>query len=106
MLAVLHIGSTSIPGIHAKPVIDILAIVDDLHAVDGRTADMQALGYEVLGEFGIEGRRYLRRDDSTGKRTHLQPSAAWRIMRLPRLKPVCWVDPIGLAEPDRRWQDR
>jgi GrpB-like predicted nucleotidyltransferase (UPF0157 family) len=70
LLAVHHIGSTSISGIPAKPVIDILAIVEDVHAVDERTAEMQALGYEVLGEFGMEGRRYFRRDDSTGKRTH------------------------------------
>jgi GrpB-like predicted nucleotidyltransferase (UPF0157 family) len=70
LLAVHHIGSTSIPGMYAKPVIDILVIVEDLHAVDGRTAEMQTLGYQVLGEFGMEGRRYFRRDDSTGKRTH------------------------------------
>lgn len=70
LLAIHHIGSTAIPGIHAKPVLDILAVVADLHVVDERTADMQALGYQVMGEFGIEGRRYFRRDDSTGKRTH------------------------------------
>lgn len=31
---------------------------------------MELLGYEVLGEFGIPGRRYFRRDDSAGTRTH------------------------------------
>jgi hypothetical protein len=31
---------------------------------------MERLGYEVMGEFGIEGRRYFRRDDPTGRRTH------------------------------------
>ena len=70
LLAIHHIGSTSIPGIHAKPVIDILAVVADLHAVDERTDDMQGLGYEVMGEFGIDGRRYFRHDDSMGRRTH------------------------------------
>lgn len=70
LLAVHHIGSTSIPGMYAKPVIDILVIVEELHALDERTAEMQTLDYQVLGEFGMEGRRYFRRDDSTGKRTH------------------------------------
>lgn len=70
LLRIHHIGSTSIPGIHAKPVIDMLAVVADLGEVDRRSAAMQALGYEVMGEFGIEGRRYFRRDDSTGRRTH------------------------------------
>ena len=70
LLAVHHIGSTSIPGMHAKPVIDILAVVADLHALDLRTAEMRRLGYEAMGEFGIEERRYFRRDDSAGRRTH------------------------------------
>lgn len=70
LLAIHHIGSTSIPGIDAKPVIDILAVVVDLRAVDEQTDAMRALGYQVMGEFGIAGRRYFRRDDSTGRRTH------------------------------------
>jgi GrpB-like predicted nucleotidyltransferase (UPF0157 family) len=67
LLAIHHIGSTSIPGIHAKPVIDILAVVLDLRAVDERTDAIRSLGYQVMGEFGIAGRRYFRRDDSTGR---------------------------------------
>lgn len=70
LLAIHHIGSTSIPGIHAKPVIDMLAVVADLAAVDQRSAAMEELGYQVMGEFGIEGRRYFRRDDGAGRRTH------------------------------------
>jgi GrpB-like predicted nucleotidyltransferase (UPF0157 family) len=45
-------------------------VVADLAAVDRRSAAMEQLGYEVMGEFGIEGRRYFRRDDSAGHRTH------------------------------------
>ena len=70
LFGIHHIGSTSIPGIHAKPVIDILAVVIDVGAVDVRATHMRALGYQVMGEFGIEGRRYFRRDDWVGKRTH------------------------------------
>jgi GrpB-like predicted nucleotidyltransferase (UPF0157 family) len=70
LLGIHHIGSTSVPGLHAKPVIDLLAIVADLVTVDGRAAEMTRLGYEAMGEFGIEGRRYFRRDDAAGRRTH------------------------------------
>jgi GrpB-like predicted nucleotidyltransferase (UPF0157 family) len=70
LLAIHHIGGTSIPGIHSKPVIDMLAVVADLSAVDQRSSEMERLGYEVMGEFGIDGRRYFRRNDSTGRRTH------------------------------------
>jgi GrpB-like predicted nucleotidyltransferase (UPF0157 family) len=70
MVDIHHIGSTSIYGIHAKPIIDILMVVDDHDALDARTASLEALGYEAMGEFGIEGRRYFRRMNADGTRTH------------------------------------
>ncbi len=33
-------------------------------------AQMEALGYEALGEFGIPERRYFRRNNALGDRTH------------------------------------
>lgn len=65
-----HIGSTSIPGIYAKPVIDMLVEVQDIAEVDSLSAEMESLGYEVMGEFGIAGRRYFRKDNAEGARTH------------------------------------
>ena len=70
VVAVHHIGSTSIPNIYAKPVIDLLVEVGDIAEVDGRSSAMQALGYEVKGEYGIPGRRYFRKDNREGARTH------------------------------------
>jgi GrpB-like predicted nucleotidyltransferase (UPF0157 family)/RimJ/RimL family protein N-acetyltransferase len=65
-----HIGSTAIPNIAAKPIIDILMEVDDLSALDAHSSAMEQLGYEVMGEFGIPGRRYFRKNDAFGTRTH------------------------------------
>ncbi len=65
-----HIGSTAIPGIVAKPVIDILLEVERIERLDQQVAAMQRLGYEALGEFGIPGRRYFRKNDGNGTRTH------------------------------------
>ena len=77
LLAIHHIGSTSIPGIHAKPIIDMLAVARDLPSVDACSDGMQAIGYEVMGEFGIDGRRYFRRDNAAGIRTeHVHTFAA------------------------------
>lgn len=65
-----HIGSTAIPGIYAKPIIDLLVGVRNLDAVDARGSAMADLGYEGLGEFGIPGRRYFRKNDEHGLRSH------------------------------------
>ncbi len=65
-----HIGSTSIPGIFAKPIIDVLAEVADVEKVDSCNDAMELAGYEAMGEYGIPGRRYFRKDDAHGVRTH------------------------------------
>ncbi|HEX8319170.1 GrpB family protein [Longimicrobium sp.] len=70
LVAIHHIGSTAIPDIYAKPVIDLLVEVDDVEAIDARSSAMGSIGYEVMGEFGIPGRRYFRKDDQHGTRTH------------------------------------
>lgn len=65
-----HIGSTSITGIYAKPIIDILLVVRSLEELDSQSSAIRALGYEALGEFGIPARRYFRKNSSAGIRTH------------------------------------
>lgn len=57
-----HIGSTSVPGLAAKPVIDLLPVVRDIADVDVLTAALVADGYRSWGEYGIAGRRYFTRD--------------------------------------------
>ncbi len=70
VVAIHHIGSTAIPTIHAKPIIDMLVAVADIDGVDARNPAMEALGHEALGEYGIPGRRYFRKDDDARIRTH------------------------------------
>jgi GrpB-like predicted nucleotidyltransferase (UPF0157 family)/ADP-ribose pyrophosphatase YjhB (NUDIX family) len=65
-----HIGSTAIPGIVAKPVIDMLGVARSVEELDARAHRLAALGYEALGEFGIVGRRYFRKNAPAGARTH------------------------------------
>lgn len=63
-----HIGSTSVPGLMAKPVIDIMLDVSSLEFLDTITSQMETIGYEVMGEYGIPGRRYFRKGGDN--RTH------------------------------------
>ena len=56
-----HIGSTAVPGLAAKPTIDILPEVTDVNELDGYNAAMEELGYTPMGEYGIPGRRYFHK---------------------------------------------
>lgn len=67
-VAIYHIGSTSVEGLAAKPIIDIMAAVQNLEKVDDAAEAFSKIGYEYLGEFGIAGRRYLRKGGD--ERTH------------------------------------
>jgi len=60
-IAIHHIGSTSVPGLAAKPIIDILPVVKDICKVNHCNPAMQDLGYEAKGEFGIPFRRYFQK---------------------------------------------
>jgi GrpB-like predicted nucleotidyltransferase (UPF0157 family) len=69
VVAIHHIGSTSVPGLAAKATIDILPLVRSLDEVDAANERMTAAGYRAWGEFGLPRRRYFTRDRD-GARTH------------------------------------
>lgn len=69
--AIHHIGSTSVPGLCAKPVIDVLVEATDLRALDEAAPGLEAIGYEARGEHGIPGRRYFSRPAGAGPTVHV-----------------------------------
>ncbi len=60
-VAIHHIGSTSVPGLAAKPIIDMIPVVRDITKVDSYNAAMEDLGYKAMGEYGIPLRRYFQK---------------------------------------------
>ena len=48
--AVEHIGSTAVPGLAAKPTLDIMLGSEPLRVDERSVADLCVLGYEYLGE--------------------------------------------------------
>ncbi len=69
LVTIHHIGSTSVPGLAAKPIIDLLPLVHDITRIDQYNPIMIAAGYQVWGEYGLPGRRYFNKD-ANGMRTH------------------------------------
>jgi|SRR5438132_9153212 len=63
-----HIGSTSVPGLAAKPIIDIAVGIHSYPWPNSPVEAMGALGYEFKGEYGIPRRHYFRKGVP---RTHL-----------------------------------
>lgn len=71
MVSLHHIGSTAIPGIKAKPIIDLLGEVKDIRAVTSFNEQMSAIGYQAKGEMGITGRQYFRKGNGIVHTHHL-----------------------------------
>ncbi|WP_438448716.1 GrpB family protein [Gorillibacterium sp. sgz5001074] len=68
MIDIHHIGSTSVPGLSAKPIIDVMPVVKDIGRVDSYNEQLRNRGYEPKGENGITGRRYYTKGGD--ERTH------------------------------------
>ena len=58
--AIEHIGSTAVPGLIAKPVVDLMLMVDAYPPAASTCRRIEELGYEPLGEAGVPGRAYFR----------------------------------------------
>ncbi|PMC34424.1 hypothetical protein CJ195_23540 [Bacillus sp. UMB0899] len=77
-----HIGSTSVPGLKAKPIIDIMPVVKDINNVDKYTIEMQEIGYDPKGENGIPGRRYFQKGgDNRSHHVHIYQVGSYEIKR-------------------------
>lgn len=72
MIEVHHIGSTSVSGLQAKPIIDLMPVVRDIHRIDDYNIAMIAIGYEPKGENGIAERRYFQKGgDNRTRHVHM-----------------------------------
>ena len=68
LVSIEHVGSTAVPGLAAKPIIDIMPGIRRFEDGYECVAPLEALGYEYRGEYGFPGRYYFVKDDDEGKR--------------------------------------
>ena len=77
LTSVEHIGSTSVPGLLAKPIIDLMAASPALDDVRAHEPALERLGYRLV-ETGMPGRLMYRRDDRTpGYHLHVVTEESW-----------------------------
>ncbi len=57
---VVHVGSTSVEGLWAKPILDIDIIVNDSEDCDNVIYLLESVGYTHIGNVGIEGREAFK----------------------------------------------
>jgi GrpB-like predicted nucleotidyltransferase (UPF0157 family) len=79
-LRIEHVGSTSVEGLAAKPIIDIAVAVGDLSRVETCVGALAALGYEHKGENGVPGRQYFAKGQPRTHHLHMfeSESEGWR----------------------------
>src|ERR1022692_2240101 len=61
----VHIGSTAVPGLGAKPIIDLGVVVADQAAVAAAIGALAAAGWQHEGDLGVPGRDAFRPPAST-----------------------------------------
>jgi GrpB-like predicted nucleotidyltransferase (UPF0157 family) len=73
-LAIEHVGSTAVPGLPAKDLIDLVVVVRSDGDVDEAISRLEAIGYRARGSLGVEGREAFWWPEGE-KRHHLYVSA-------------------------------
>lgn len=98
-----HVGSTSIPGMPAKPLVDIAVAVDP-EALPARLPEiikaMEALGYSYCGDFGHHGGLYFSKLEGARQTFTAQfhASGSWDLARLLRFRDEARSDPALFGE--------
>ncbi|MEV4532467.1 GrpB family protein [Asanoa sp. NPDC049518] len=77
LVAAEHIGSTAVPGLAAKPVIDLMAATDSLSAVAAESAALAAIGFVRTGTIMPQRLFYVREGEPVGYHLHIVTAASW-----------------------------
>ena len=79
-IAIEHAGSTAVPGLAAKPILDVVGGYPPGARLERYIASLVQAGYVHRGERGIPGRQFFRRGDPRSYHLHLvvQGGPLWR----------------------------
>ncbi|MBL0355606.1 MAG: GrpB family protein [Chitinophagaceae bacterium] len=89
-VGIQHVGSTAIPGLFAKPILDIDIIIEESEILNEVTKRLEGLGYLSKGDLGIPGRFAFRQSSEFTPLTHA--SKKWQ----PHHLYVCFANSLAL----------
>ncbi|WP_342554855.1 GrpB family protein [Paenibacillus sp. FSL R7-0652] len=64
VLRIEHVGSTAVPGLAAKPILDIDVVIDSMDLLPDVIQGLESLGYVHEGNLGVEDREAFARKDA------------------------------------------
>lgn len=84
VISIEHVGSTSIPGLISKPILDIGIAVDDFEAARVTISPIEELGYQFRGEYGIPRRHYFVKGHARTHHIHVLETTSrdWKTLIL------------------------
>jgi GrpB-like predicted nucleotidyltransferase (UPF0157 family) len=90
-----HVGSTAVPGLPAKDLIDLVAVVESDNDVPEAIARLEAIGYEARGNLGVEGREAFWWPEGE-KRHHLyvSPTTSAELQAQVAFRDLLRTDPV------------
>lgn len=97
VLDIQHVGSTAVPGLDAKPIIDIAAAVDSSVEISQIRPLLCALGYLDRGDGGINGEYLFVKESAPDVRTHhlhIVPASSPLWSNYLRFRDVLRTDPM------------
>ena len=97
VLRVEHIGSTSVPGLVAKPVLDLMPVVRTFEEGFACVAPLRAMGYWYAGEFGITGRHLFVKGSPRTHHAHMLVEGSKEALRHLAVRDVLRADPEAAA---------
>lgn len=92
-----HIGSTTVPGLAAKPVIDMMAAVLDLAEAERALPTLAARGYTLI-DTGMRNRFFLQRPGAPACNLHIVTLDSWPRRRERLMRDALLADPQARAD--------
>ncbi len=96
--AIEHIGSTAVPGLLAKPVLDVAVEMARFEDGTALVPAFTALGYVYRGENGIPRRHYFKREGAPEVHVHMLESSSAELVKHRRFRDRLRAEPALAAE--------